>query len=116
VEEDLHPKITLRLIHLYAEYRKEVLNKYGYKPDDVDQEKFKLASKRIVNFFNDWKGKIQNYAVEFSGKNALADFTWAAVLHSKWNPDKELSPGFLCTNLVFEKELPEYLKHKRLIK
>ena len=114
--EDLYPLIKERLIFLYGEYRKEVFGKHGYKPDEQELERFKFASKRVVDFFEQWKGKISDYHNLFSGRNALADFAWAAVLNDLEGSELELTPGFFCSNWTFEKRLPEFLKNKRYIK
>jgi hypothetical protein len=115
-DEKDYPKITERLIFLYGEYRKEVLGKYSYEPDETDIDRFKYASRRIIQFFEIEKEKIWNYQNEFSGKNALTDFVWAAVLHDIRNSDMELTPGFFCSNRTFEVRVPNFLKHKRYIK
>lgn len=114
--EDLYPVIRERLVFLYAEYRKEALGKHGYKPSEEELERFKLASKRIVDFFDQWKGKILDYHNTFSGKNAKVDFAWAAVLNDIGASELDLTPGFFCSNWTFEKRLPKFLKQKRYIK
>jgi len=115
-EEDLHPNMTARLIHLFAEYRKEVRGQYEYKPSDEEMDRFKMASSRISKFFDDRQKDIIDYHNAFSVQNAKTDFTWAAVLHDIKNSDFELTPGFLCSDTTFEKRLPNYLTFKRMMR
>jgi hypothetical protein len=113
--EDDHPEITERFKFLYNEYRKEVHNDYGYRPDTQDNEKFAQATKRTVQLFEGLKKDIKNYHVEFSRTNSVPDFVWAAVLHDTSGFAGEISPGYLCSNITFEKRIPNYLNYKRIL-
>lgn len=113
---DEYPEITERFVYLFSEYRKEVHRDYRYSPQADDLKRFTQATKRTLEFFKDMRDDIPHFSMEFSRKNSIPDFVWAAVLWSMEGSDIPVTPGFLCSDRTFKQRLPDYLRHKRMMK
>lgn len=107
--EDKHSQLTEILV---SEFGKQILGNDNYKPiNEVDWNKFTMASERLAGFFDRHKDRYNGTSL-----NALR---MSGLLISSIKKDvgnsMTISPGFLCSNKTFEERLPRYLKEQAII-
>lgn len=101
--EDKHPRLTALLKRTF---RDEVLGGVSAEFSVSDSNKFVLAAKRAKEFLAANRKKINPFFVN-SDEN-IADALWKSV-RKDCDKVSDLSPGWLCSDLTFNRRFPRYL-------
>lgn len=111
--KDIYPDVTDQF---KKNWIKQVLG--GIKPDRFnlkDENCFKMASKRTIDFFENNKKKLHISKSEINNQKKLVKYVFEA-LENDLNGDMSMAtPGWLCSDTMFNRRLPTYLHEQAMV-
>jgi len=112
--EDDYPKITDKF---KSEYVRRVFGGIKSKGSFSIYEEncFRKASIEMIDFFEINKKKLQIRSVDFKIPTRLVDYVFSAIEVQVNGNFQKVTPGWLCSDIMYSQTLPSYLKDQALV-
>jgi len=111
--EDEYPRITRRIKKLFV---KEILGDIRPKSFSLyDENCFIISSKRFIQFLQDNESRLNISEKNLKYPHKLVDLIFSAIRQHVKDDMSRVTPGWLSSNITFEKHLPTYLHQQAML-